>query len=369
MARKGENIYKRKDGRWEGRYKKGRKKNGQLKYGYIYGQTYADVKYRLYTYKLHYHALIQQQGESGFSYEEWTIIWLSQQQSTVKVSTYTTYLYKLKKYILPSIGNCPLNQLTHETVQNLVNSWLQYGLKASTIHVLYQLVKKTLKDATEQSYLKQTPCTRIRLPKKRQVRVRAMTKKEQHVLESCAKGLPLYRGLSVLLALNTGLRIGEIAALRWTDIDLKQRMIHITQTFQRVSLEGGIKKTQLLMDSSKTESSNRVIPISTTLYKYLKKWKKKAPGSYVCSNSELPSEPRLLTYYFHKIRKQCGFEHLHFHQLRHTFATRCIETNSDIVSLSRLLGHTSTKTTLDIYADSMVESRIKVITNMSKALQ
>lgn len=196
-----------------------------------------------------------------------------------------------------------------------------------------------------------------------------MTKKEQHVLESCAKGLPLYRGLSVLLALNTGLRIGEIAALRWTDIDLKQRMIHITQTFQRVSLEGGIKKTQLLMDSSKTESSNRVIPISTTLYKYLKKWKKKAPGSYVCSNSELPSEPRLLTYYFHKIRKQCGFEHLHFHQLRHTFATRCIETNSDIVSLSRLLGHTSTKTTLDIYADSMVESRIKVITNMSKALQ
>lgn len=369
VARKGENIYKRKDGRWEGRYKKGRKKNGQLHYGYVYGQTYTDVKYRLYTYKLHYNTIIQLHGESGFSYEEWTLVWLSQQQSIIKTSTYTTYLYKLKKYILPSIGNCPLNQLTNQEIQTLVSSWLQLGLEASTIHVLYQLVKKTLKDATEQQYLRQSPCVRIRLPKKKQCRAQALTKKEQRTVENHAKSLPLHKGLSVLLALNTGLRIGEIAALRWSDIDLNQRMIHVSQTLQRVSLACGTQKTQLLMDSSKTESSNRMIPISARLYKYLKKWQKKAPGGYVCSNSTVPSEPRLLTYYFHKIRKKCGVEHIHFHQLRHTFATRCIETTSDIASISRLLGHTSTKTTLDIYTDSMIESRIQVIEDMNAALR
>lgn len=368
VARKGENIYKRKDGRWEGRYKKGRKQNGQLKYGYVYGQTYTDVKYRLYTYKLKYRTIIQLQGESGFSYEDWAFTWLSQQQTVIKTSTYTTYLYKLKKYIFPSIGNCQLNELTDQCVQSLVEEWLQSGLKPSTIHVLYQLVKKTLKDATEQHHLRQTPCIRIRLPKKKQARAQALTKKEQRTMENHAKSLPLHKGLPVLLALNTGLRIGEIAALRWSDIDLNQRMIHVSQTFQRVSLACGTQKTQLLMDSSKTESSNRIIPISARLYKYLKKWQKKAPGRYVCSNSTVPSEPRLLTYYFHKIRRKCGIEHIHFHQLRHTFATRCIESTSDIVSISRLLGHTSTKTTLDIYADSMVESRVQVIENMNSAL-
>ena len=89
----------------------------------------------------------------------------------------------------------------------------------------------------------------------------------------------------------------------------------------------------------------------------------------MCSNSDTPSEPRLLTYYFHKIRKKCGVERIHFHQLRHTFATRCIETTSDIVSVSRLLGHTSAKTTLDIYTDSMIESRVQVIENMTLGLR
>ena len=369
MARKGENIYKRKDGRWEGRYKKGRKTNGQLKYGYVYGKTYTDVKYRLYPYKLRYQTMIQLHGESGFSYEEWSFVWMGQQQSEVKTSTYTTYLYKLQRYILPIIGQRPLNQLTSQQIQELILGWQQSGLSASTIHVLYQLVKKTLKDATEQQYLPHSPCVMIRLPKKKRTRVQAMTKEEQYTLESCAKKLPLHKGLSVLLALNTGLRIGEIAALRWSDIDLKQRMIHVTQTFQRVTLACGRQKTQLLMDRSKTESSDRLIPISARLYKYLNRWKKKALGLYVCSNTGTPSEPRLLTYHFHKLRKSCGIEHIHFHQLRHTFATRCIEATADIVSVSRLLGHTSTKTTLDIYADSMIESRVHVIDQMNLALR
>ncbi|MGX7202484.1 integrase [Enterococcus plantarum] len=367
MSRKGENIYKRKDGRWEGRYKKGRKESGQLQYGYIYGKTYGEVKERLYSFKLKYQTIIQLHGESTLSYEEWGGIWLKQQQGLIKHSTYTSYLYKLKKYIFPVIGQTPLNQLTTNQIQELIEEFQKRDLESTTIHVLYQILKKSLKEAVEQKRILQTPCQMIRLPKKKKNRASALTKKEQERLEKKAKTLPLYKGLPVLLALNAGLRIGEIAALRWEDVDLDQRIIHIHQTFQRLPLEMENQKTQLVFDNSKTESSNRVVPISFSLYKYLKKWRKKAPGAYVCSNKSTPSEPRLLTYYFHEIREICGINSVHFHQLRHTFATRCIESNGDIASVSKLLGHTSTQTTLDIYTDSLLESRQQVIEKMELA--
>ncbi|OTN84020.1 hypothetical protein A5819_003570 [Enterococcus sp. 7E2_DIV0204] len=367
MPRKGENIYKRKDGRWEGRYKKGRKENGQLKYGYIYGKTYSEVKQELYEYKLKYQTIVQLQGDSTMSYEDWSVIWLTQQQRVIKVSTYTTYVYKLRKYVFPVIGHIALNQLTNEKIQILIETWQTQGLKPSTIHVLYQIVKKSMKVACEQQRIVHTPCQRIRLPKKKKNHARALTKQEQYILEKKVKSLPLYKGLPVLLALNAGLRIGEAAALRWSDIDLDKRIIHVQQTFQRLSISSKEYRTQLTFDSSKTESSNRIIPMNFSLYKYLKKWKRKSPGAYVCSKRSTPSEPRLLTYYFHQIRENCGITTIHFHQLRHTFATRCIESNGDIASVSKLLGHSSTQTTLDVYTDSLLESRQRVIDQMDKA--
>lgn len=366
MSRKGENIYKRKDGRWEGRYKKGRKVTGQLKYGYIYGKTYKEVKQNLYVYKLRYHHLIQLHGESALLYEEWAIIWLTQQQGQLKASTYSTYLYKLQKYVFPTLGQIPLNHFTPKKIQELIEDWQGQGLKATTIHVLYQIVKKSFKEAVIHQYLLQTPCVTIRLPKKKKPVIHSLTKTEQKTMENTVKRLPLYRGLSVLLALHTGMRIGEIAALKWTDIDWTNRLIHVQKTYQRLPIGPGKTQTQLQFDQSKTESSNRLIPIGNTLYKYLKKWQKKSKSPYVCSKKITPTEPRLLTYYFHKIRRLCGLFSIHFHQLRHTFATRCIESNADIVSVSRLLGHTSTQTTLDVYTDSLLETRKAVIQKMTR---
>lgn len=368
MPRKGENIYKRKDGRWEGRYKKGRKENGKIKYGYIYGTSYKEVKHRLYTYKIKYQTFIQLNGECALTYEEWGAVWLSQQQQKIKASTYSTYLYKLQRYIFPRIGHYPLNQLTDKIIQQMITGWITDGLKPTTIHVLYQIFQKSLKDSVEQKQLIQLPYTHIELPKKKKKLVYALTKKEQKLLESKAKSLPLYKGLPVLLALHAGLRIGEIAALKWEDIDLNKRVIHVRHTFQRMPLGCEEQKTQLCLDHAKTKSSNRFIPISFTLKKYLEKWRKKSNSPYVCSNKNHPSEPRLLTYYFHKIRQSCELSSIHFHQLRHTFATRCIESKGDIVSISRLLGHTSTHTTLDIYTDSMLETREELIEHMALAI-
>lgn len=364
MARKGENIYKRKDGRWEGRYKKGRKLTGALHYGYIYGKTYAEVRNRLYAYKLKYQTVVQLQGESACTYEEWGGTWLTQHQSAIKNTTYATYLYKLTKYVFPKLGKVRINDCTNQAIQSLVDSWQMERLQPTTIHVLYQIMKKSFSEAVERGLLVQNPCQKIRLPKKTKPRGKALTKPQQERLEAKAKSFPLHKGLPILLALNAGLRIGEIAALRWEDVDLNQRTIHVHQTFQRVPMVGHRNATQLLLDSSKTESSNRIIPISHTLYRYLKRWRKKTISPYVCSNKGTPCEPRLLTYYFHKVRNLCGLFTVHFHQLRHTFATRCIEANGDVASVSRLLGHSSTQTTLDVYTDSLLESRQRVITQM-----
>ena len=367
MTRKGENIYKRKDGRWEGRYKKGRKENGQLKYGYLYGRTYTEVKNNLYAYKLKYQNLIQLNGESSYSYEEWVFFWLQQQKYLIKQSTYSSYFYKMKKYVLPFIGQLPLNQITHDSIQTLITTWQENKLQTGTIHVLFQIVKKSLNEAYLTKRILIKPCEFVCLPQKKRPAPNALSKKEQMLLENKAKKFPLYEGLPVLLALNAGLRIGEIAALRWSDIDLEQKIIHVRQTFQRLTLSIDEKKTCLSFDTAKTTHSNRSIPIGHSLYKYLKKWKRKSPGNFVCSNKETPSEPRLLTYYFHKIREVCLLSNTHFHQLRHTFATRCIEANVDIVSVSRLLGHSSTKTTLDIYTDSLFVSQTLAIAQMEEA--
>lgn len=172
-----------------------------------------------------------------------------------------------------------------------------------------------------------------------------------------------------MLALDAGLRIGEIAALRWEDVDLENHLIYVNETVQRIPLQYNHSKTQVIVDDSKTNFSIRTIPMTSMLHKYLKEWNKQSTSKYVCSNKSTPSEPRLLTRYFHTIRKQSGIPSVHFHHLRHTFATRCIESNGDIVSISKLLGHKSTRTTLDVYTDSLLESRKYVIEKMEQKRQ
>lgn len=366
MSKKGENIYKRKDGRWEGRYKKGYKDNRSIQYGYIYGSSYVEVKNKLYYHKSQYDCSQSFPNcDDIITYNNWVFEWLSKQESYVKMSTHSSYLYKLNKYILPVLGNIYLNRLTNKDIQYLIDRLQHKGLKPSTIHVIYQLVNNTLKDAVLHGKINRTPCEFVVLPSKRKKHIHALTRSEQCKIEECAKACHPYQGLSILLALNAGLRIGEISALRWKDIDFENRVIKINKTFQRLSSnKTGRPKTELVLDSCKTESSKRIIPISRDLYQRLLEWKHMSPSEFVCSKREEPSEPRLITYHFHQICKKSNLTSVCFHQLRHTFATRCIECNGDVASVSKMLGHSSTQTTLDIYTDSFIETRRNVIEKM-----
>lgn len=244
----------------------------------------------------------------------------------------------------------------------------EQGLKETTIRAILRIVNQMIHSAIEKKQMKENPFLLIKMKKVRKLKVAALTKNEQKHLKKTALAEEKGRGIPVLLALYAGLRIGEISALTWRDIDFETNQIHINSTFQRVLSQNEDQKTSLIFSGSKTASSVRSIPLGRMLRKILLQHKQRTKGAFVCSEKNHPSEPRLLTYHYHQIREKAGLQDIHFHQLRHTFATRCVESSGDIVSISAMMGHSSSKMTLDIYADSLVEQRIQVMNQMEKAI-
>ncbi|WP_339099680.1 site-specific integrase [Candidatus Enterococcus lemimoniae] len=222
-------------------------------------------------------------------------------------------------------------------------------------------------EAEKKGYISQNPCIGSTLPKVKIKSVKALTIKDQRKLELIA-----FQSQScspVILALYSGMRIGEISGLKWEDIDFDKETIQVQRTVYRISrTTNEKKKTQLIEGSPKTDSSKRVIPLSPNLKKYLLDKQKQKNCEYVVADNGKIIEPRLINYRFKRMLHMAGLENIHFHSLRHTFATRCLENGADIASLSRLLGHTSVKMTLDTYTDSMLENRRAAISAMDYLL-
>lgn len=364
MSRRGENIYKRKDGRWEGRYIKARTIEGQIKYGYIYHQKYSAVKQQLIYFK----ALYQQKRYTTM-YQETTDTWLKQWlnlevRNRVKESTFASYQYKIHHYILPHIGEELLQKLTENTLQEWVNQLDKQGLSGNTIRLVLQIFRMAIKSAQKKHFLWNDPSEGLSLPKRRRKKVHALSIKDQkRVVKEAVKG---NGGISVLLSLYTGLRIGEISALKWSDIDFSQQVIHVNRTLQRIPLQTDVSRTKLVTQEAKTFESKRMIPFSSQLNAYLLCIKEKSTSEFVCATKEKALEPRSITYHFKKIMRKLNLSHLNFHQLRHTFATRGLEVGGDIASISALLGHQSAKFTLDVYVDSLFYQRKKLTKKIEK---
>lgn len=355
MAKKGENIYKRKDGRYEGRYIKNRLENGKIVFGYVYDRKYSVVKKKLNLLKSQYNHLDRIQQTFQGKLADWLHYWLEYTvKRKVKVSTHTVYLGRVKKHIIPFLGNKKMTKLDTRDINEFIQYLQIQRLSAATIRGIITVLKYALSQACKENYLMVNPCENVSLPKVTTTNIHALSVEQQQILERHA--LQDAECSPVILSLYTGMRIGEISGLKWSDIDFEHNVIHVQRTLLRIGCEGEKARTTLILSSPKTDSSKRSIPLAENLKEYLLEHKKNALSEFVISCKNSFAEPRVINYRFKKIAEKSGLS-IHFHVLRHTFATRCVEQGVDIASLSKLLGHSSIKMTLDTYTDSLWENR------------
>lgn len=355
MAKKGENIYKRKDGRYEGRYIKNRTENGKIVFGYVYDRKYSVVKKKLNLLKSQYNHLDHIQKTFKGTLSDWLNYWLEYTvKRNVKPSTHTVYLGRVEKHIIPYLGDKKMTRLDTKDINEFIQYLQLQKLSAATIRGIITVLKYALSQACKENYLIVNPCENVVLPKVKTSTINALSVKQQQLLEHCA--LQDTECSPVILSLYTGMRIGEISGLKWSDIDFDNNVIHVRRTLLRISCEDTNNRTALILGSPKTDSSKRNIPLAANLKEYLLENKKHATAEFVISCKNSFAEPRVINYRFKKITEKVGLS-IHFHVLRHTFATRCVEQGVDIASLSKLLGHSSIKMTLDTYTDSLWENR------------
>lgn len=365
MSRKGENIYKRKDGRWEGRYIKARNEHGKIIYGYIYGKRYAHVKERLAELKVRYAFTHNNTNLYKGTVQDWLTHWLdSLMKKKIKRSTYSSYRLRIDKYINPFLGRKQLAQLKSQEIEAFINYLMSLNVAPTTVHSIFTVLKSALNKAYIEKYIHINPCTNVSISGASTKEISALSLTEQDKLEQVA--LKEESCSAAILALYTGLRIGEISGLKWSDIDFEKDIIYVRRTLYRIPVAGTDKKTEVIMAEPKTKSSKRAIPLAENLKNYLLTNQNHATSEYVISCKNAYAEPRVISYRFRKIIKEAEIRPIHFHVLRHTFATRCVEQGIDIATLSKLLGHASIKLTLDTYTDSLWENRkaaVSVIDN------
>ena len=359
MPRKGENISKRKDGRWEGRYIAGRCADGRAKYRSVYGHSYNEVKQRLLPLKQEIAAPLAE-GQFSSTFGEYVWLWFAEKAKTIKASTRDNYERSLRNHILPALGERPMPRLNAQDITDFKESLAVKGLSGGTARNILLLLASITKRAALTGAAGCDACLELEMPKRPKRKVEALMLAEQKRLEHAA--IHSENGFAAMLALYTGLRIGELCALRWEDVDLNARVLHVNQTVQRLrshNAQGAL--TAIKIGAPKSESSRRVIPMPECLLPHLRRLRAEAKGEYVIDCRGGLAEPRVVQYRFERLLHRSGLRRVNFHMLRHTYATRCMELGMDVTTLSKLLGHSSVKMTLDTYTDSLLEHRMQAV--------
>ena len=356
---KGENIFKRKDGRWEARYVKGHQPSGKIIYGFCYGKSYRQAKQKAAEMRLRHMSEDAPEAASQAAFSHYCRQWLEGKKSRVKIATYAKYETMLDRHILPQLGQLQPAQLSSETIEDFSNTLLhEKHLAPKTIRDILTCLRAILQYVSR-CRPEPTAVPKIVYPKAEQKEMRVLSLSEQTQLteylltemDSCKFG--------VLLALLTGMRIGEICALHWGDIDLKDKVIHVHATMQRVKniAEAGDGKTAVVIGSPKSDKSVRTIPVTPNTALLCTRMQTGSKADFVLTGTQQYMEPRTLQYRLKRYTADCELEGVHFHTLRHTFATRAVEVGFEIKTLSEILGHSTTTVTLDRYVHSSLEMK------------
>lgn len=358
MPRRGENVYKRKDGRWEGRILK-----PDGKYRYVYAKTYREVKAKQKKYQ---DDIKPQQNTSYFCsaanaaglFECWL---KSDIVNQVKPSTYENYYRCMHNYVIPFFRNSGNENVTEITAAHFTKHirdlpGLSEAYKRKILIIFKTALKEILKDSSEFSAIMRA----VKLPKSDRKEVQVFSISEQRLIENAAYHSNDIRALGIILTFYTGIRLGELCALKWCDFDYEAGVMSVSRTVTRVnSFQPEGHGGTLLVGTPKSQRSMRKIPLPEFLVDMHKEYEHYFVNEncYLISGTNEPADPRAYQKLYKKVLANAGVQDRKFHAIRHTFATRALELGVDIKTLSEILGHSNVSTTLNIYAHSLMEQK------------
>ena len=371
MSRKGENIYKRKDGRWEGRYIKFYDDLGKAKYGYLYGCTYREVKAKLQDIQFQLKNGMFPENKRIVLYSDILTAWLQSVKINVKESTYVRYKQLITCHVAPYLGKYPIDKISCQLVEKFVTDKLtngrmdgKGGLSTKTVADIVTIVKSSMGYATYNGIAVTCNLSKLTI-KKKDKEMRVLSLEEQKKLTTVLLHNTDYIKLGVLISLYTGIRIGELCALKWENLNLYNKTISVRETMQRIqcSENNELSKTKIVITEPKSKCSIRDIPIPDFLVDIIKQFQCSSKSYVLTGNINRYIEPRTMQNHFQKYIQECGIPKANYHSLRHTFATRCVEVGFEIKTLSEILGHTNVNITLNRYVHSSFELKSQ---NMNK---
>lgn len=377
MAKHGENIYRRKDKRWEGRFKCGVGANGKTAYKSVYAGTYSECREKLRRERAIYFVKPAEQATElagqivfGMLSQEW----LEAIKPTVKESTFAVYSYVVAHYLKP-LERKKAESISESLVKAFVAMLLhsggkrRKGLSSRTVGSALTVLK-AICGYGEKRYGCKNAAQAVKLPKRNAPPEKVLTEASWRKLTKRLKADGSETALAVAISLYTGMRLGEICALQTEDIRLDEGVIQVRRNVQRVRTDSAAQKTKLLVQNPKSAHSERKIPIPQVLLGSLLETLARRRGKmYLFGiDDKKPLEPRTLQYRFQKFLKQMEIGAINFHALRHTFATRCVEKNIDLKTISEILGHANVKITLDRYVHSSLEFKRRQINLLDEAI-
>ena len=296
-------------------------------------------------------------------------LWKADKKNYVKKSSYSAYALLIENHLIPAFGN--KKNVTEEEVQAFVLQKIEKGLSQKTIKDILIVLKMVLKFASKNKWMEHHAFD-LQFPTIREKQnIDVLTRIQHKNIMNHIQEHFTFRNLGVYICLSAGIRIGEVCALKWEDIDTINGIINIRRTIQRIYVvEDEMRKTELILDTPKTRNSIREIPMSRDLVKLLKPIRKIMNDSFfVLTNDKKPTEPRTYRSFYKKFMKELSMPELKFHGLRHSFATRCIESKCDYKTVSVLLGHSNITTTLNLYVHPNLEQKKQCIDQMFRTLK
>ncbi len=345
----------RKNGRWEGRVVVGYDDKGLPITKNVTAKTKTECAEKLEKLKSQ-HGKHTEKINSKMLFGDWIDFWYRTYcKHTIRLTTQIEYENRIYQHIIPEIGNIPLNQLTQSDLQQFyareksggrkirIETYVA-GLSDRVIRAIHTNCRSALEKAVQEGLIKTNPAIGCKLPPKKSGEMKVLTQSEIIRFLNRAKEEDYYE--LFLLELATGIRRGEILALKWSDLNFKTGEL-------RIERQVNVIHGEPIISEPKTKSSIRIAILSPTLLKILYEYRKNIDSEWIFPSpldNTKPRNPPAVRKRLQLILERAGCPKVRFHDLRHTFSTMALENGMDIKSLSAMLGHISSETTIDIYS-------------------